>query len=464
MSDNDPFEPLDNFPEGLHVNALPASEVRRRGDRMRRRNTALAAVGGVVAAAVFIGVPVALMSGDDKDTVEPAPQPTPTVTEDPQPGWITDIPQDFPLTAGMVTGDGTVFEGDLDAFPLCEMAYPTSPGTAATRTVSFSDDGESSVTRTFQLWPDDVTADASLDELVAGVQACPRQASLGGEDVVETKLVDYANGGDRMVAFAQQYAGDDGLLSQLTTVQVTRVGNAVLVNSTYGSAGGDKAIEVATQILDEGSETTRGAMCVFSADPCSASDSPSPITETSEPPPASGTGAAIPADFPIAQGMDAAGATDVATGPPFDVCGTPAWQPSGVVERLAVRGSDIEYLEERELVTFITADEPADSLTQVRDAVSACPRIQGVEDESSANTTRILQGPEGLDSFTWGYFADEGLGGGVYQLTRVGSAVLVLYVEGEMSESSLQPTADDLTETTLAIVPEMCIFTEDGCA
>ena len=47
MPDNDPLESLDNFSEGLHVNSLPASEVRRRGDRMRRRNTALATVGGV---------------------------------------------------------------------------------------------------------------------------------------------------------------------------------------------------------------------------------------------------------------------------------------------------------------------------------------------------------------------------------------------------------------------------------
>ena len=53
------------------MNPLPASEVRRRGDRMRRRNTALATVGGVVAAAVFIGTPVALMSGNDNGTVDP---------------------------------------------------------------------------------------------------------------------------------------------------------------------------------------------------------------------------------------------------------------------------------------------------------------------------------------------------------------------------------------------------------
>ena len=59
---------LDRFDEGIPVNPMPASEVRRRGDRMRRRNTVLATVGGVAAAAVFVGLPVAIVanqSGDD---------------------------------------------------------------------------------------------------------------------------------------------------------------------------------------------------------------------------------------------------------------------------------------------------------------------------------------------------------------------------------------------------------------
>jgi hypothetical protein len=176
---------------------------------------------------------------------------------------------------------------------------------------------------------------------------------------------------------------------------------------------------------------------------------------------ASGIGASIPDDFPLDRGLEGASATDVATGPPLDVCGTPAWEPSGVVDRIATRSTDIEYLQQRELVTFITADEPAEELTMLRDAVRDCPRIEG---ESSGYTTTMLEGPEGLDSFSWGFVPEEGLGGGVFQVTRVGSAILVLYVEGEMSQSSLQPTADDLTQTTLDLAPEMCVFTEDGCS
>lgn len=464
MPDHDDLSNFtDGFSEGMHVNPIPASEVRRRGDRMRRRNTALATVGGVVAAAVFIGTPVALISGNNDSRSDELPiAPSPSQSQGVQPEWITEIPEDFPLTAGMVTGDGTTVEGDLDAYPLCEMAYPTSPGTSATRTVSFSDDGESSVTRTFQLWPDDISADASLDELVAGIQACPTQPSMGGEDIVETKLVDYVSGGDRSLTFAQQYVGDDGLISQLSTVQVTRVGNAVLVNSSYGSAGGDEAIDIATGILDTQGQTTVAAMCVFSAEPCGEAP-PAPI-ESSEAPVA---GTPIPEDFPLADGLDETEESDV-TGPSadaeagrvFDVCGTDIWSPDGLTDRLAVRETGIEYLEARELDVFPTSDEPAESVTLVREAVRDCARIEG---ESYGYTVKVLDGPEGYDSVTWGAFADEGLDGGVYQITRVGSAVLVLYSAGEMSETSLQQVADDMTTTTLELAPEMCVFTEDGC-
>ncbi len=252
-------------------------------------------------------------------------------------------------------------------------------------------------------------------------------------------------------------------MSQLTTVEVTQVGNAVLVNSIYGSAGGDESISLAAQILIDRSETTRAAMCVFAADPCSTTSiTPDPENE-SETPVENGV-AAIPDTFPLAQGLDADGTTgpgaDVTGATVADVCGTDVFAPSDFVQRLAALETGPEYRESRELYTFITADEPIEEMTMVRDAVRDCPRMEG---ELYGYTTKILEGPDGYDSFTWGSYADESLDGAVFQLTRVGSSILVAFAAGEMSESSLQPTADDLTEATLAVVPEMCLWTEDGC-
>ena len=457
------IDDLSNFSEGMHVNPLPASEVRRRGDRMRRRNAAFATVGGVVAAAVFIGTPLALINGNNDDDLQPAPQPTPTVTQDAEPTWLTEVPEGFPVTEGMVTSEGDLANGDLDAFALCDFAYPRPQGTVHAETWFFSGDGESSATRTFQLWPDDSTAEESLTRLIEAIEACPQQPTLGGEDIIETRRLDFDLGGDDSVTFTQQVVADDGLVSQLTTVEVTRVGNAVLVDSNYGSAGGDEAIAVATQVLADHSQVTRDAMSVFSGR-SSTTDDPSPVTETSEPPTPNTT--PIPEDFPLARGMDDTAESDVVVGenvegaPVVDVCGTDVFSTSGVGHRLAARETGIEYLETRELMTFITSDEPIEALTTVRDAVRDCPHMDG---EFTGYTTKILKGAEGYDSFTWGSFADDGLDGGVYQITRVGSAVLVLYAAGETSESSLQPVADNLTQVTLELAPEMCVFTEDGC-
>jgi hypothetical protein len=287
-----------------------------------------------------------------------------------------------------------------------------------------------------------------------------------GEDILESALVDLDLGTEGSVVVAQQVRADDGSLSQLTVTEFAQTGNAIYVEQSYGSAAGAEVIAFETARLKERSAGVLGAMCVFSADPCSTTDD-TPHTTTSSSPPVEGGTAAIPADFPLARGMDETADSDVEgpgpdveAGRVVDVCGTDVWSPSGVVERLAARETGIEYLETRELTTFISSDEPADSLTQVRDAVRACARIEG---ESYGYTTRMLSGPDGYDSFTWGFFADEGLDGGVFQLTRVGASVLVLYAAGEMSESSLQATADNLTDATLSLAPEMCLFTEDGC-
>jgi hypothetical protein len=453
----------DGFSKGSTVTPLPASEVRRRGDRMRRRNTAFATVGGVVAAAVFIGTPVALLNNSGDSDVQPAP-PAPSQTQDAQFEWVTEIPSDFPVTAGMVTGAGEATEGDLDALDLCDTSYPTSRGTADSQTWFYSDDGESSLTRVLQLWPDDAAAYQSLDRLEEAVAACPQEPASNGEDVVETRLVDVAPSGVASVTFTQQLVADDGLRYGLTTVQVTQVGNAVLVDWSYGAAGGDEAIEIALGTLADRSTETRAAMCVFDRNPC-GTVSPPPSVDEDQPP---AVATAIPADFPLARGMntDPEGGelqgpgADVEGAPLVDVCGLTVWEPSLVVDRLAVRETGIEYLETRELVTFATADEASESVTLVREAVSACPRIEG---ETYDRVTRVLEGTDEYDSFSWGYYAEEALDGGVFQITRVGSSVLVVFSAGEMSEASLQTVADEMVPTTLDLAPEMCVFTEDGC-
>jgi hypothetical protein len=471
MPDNDPLDPLDNFAEGLHVNSLPASEVRRRGDRMRRRNTALATVGGVVAAAVFIGTPVALLAGDDdKGTVDPA-DPSPSVTEDspPRPAWLTEIPAGFPLTDGFPETNGldgsptTVVDNPaLTTLQLCGTGWPTG-GSADVAGISYTGESEDTRDRTLLLLEDDLAATTALDALEEAVQACPNQPTSGGDSVLESSLVDLDLGTEQSVVVAQQVRQDDGLLSQLTVTEVARSGNAIFVESSYGSAAGPAVVDFETQRLRERSARPLGAMCLFSAEPCTISSGEASDPAPGAPSSDSAANPAIPAGFPLDRGMgQSTDATDTAVAPPIDLCGTAAWEPDGVAERMGVRRTDIELVEARELVTFSSTLEATDAVDSVRQAVSACRETTG--DNYSGHTTAVLRGDTGFDSFTWGAFDATGAPSGwTFQLTRVGSAVLVLYSEGEKSESSLQPSADAQTGVTRDLAPEMCLWTQAGC-
>ena len=274
MPDNDPLESLDNFPEGLHVNALPASEVRRRGDRMRRRKTALATVGGVVAAAVFIGTPVALLADNDgKDDVQPAP--SPSISENAQPGWLTEIPADFPLADGFpetngLDGSPTEVVHDTPAtayIEVCGTSWPqATPVDAAA--ISYRGESEDMSDRLLLLQPDATTAKAELDALREAVKACPTQPTEGGDSVLLSSLVDLDLGTEDSVVVAQRVQFDDGLISDLTITEVALSGNALFIESSYGSAADDDVVTFEAERLRERSATVLAAMCVFTEDGC----------------------------------------------------------------------------------------------------------------------------------------------------------------------------------------------------
>ena len=220
---------------------------------MRRRNTALATVGGVVAAAVFIGTPVALMSSNDKDTVDPAPPvPTPSVTEDGQPGWLTEIPTEFPLADGFPETNG------LDGSPteVMDSPGPQYDGIGACQTgvipdgqvdsagITYTGESEDYSSRTLVLLADEASVAEYLEEVRELIRQCPTAPMDNGEDIYESALVDLDLGTEDSVVVAQQVRADDGLLSQLTVTEFAQSGNALFVEQSYGSAGGPDVARV----------------------------------------------------------------------------------------------------------------------------------------------------------------------------------------------------------------------------
>ena len=161
----DPLDELENFTDpGLTMDPLPASEVRRRGTRMRRRNHALAAIGGVAAVAI-IATPLAMAASNNRTDTTPPPatrSPSPTAT------WVQEIPPAFPIADGLP--DATIrdwYQQQSDADACDGLGW--SPDTPATVDVSqaVQKETEGGWDRTLALYADEDAASRSLVALQA---------------------------------------------------------------------------------------------------------------------------------------------------------------------------------------------------------------------------------------------------------------------------------------------------------
>lgn len=461
MSDRDPAVPdpmsdLENFSlEGDAVHPLPASEVRRRGDRMRRRRTGALAAGAAAAVAVIATSSVVaaqnLTGGDD---TQPAPQPSPTETTSEPPTEPPTIPQDFPFfdtSAGEVppTHEATLAKqldycGDR---PLASV----KPVDVLSAEVS---GGETSEIRTLLLFGDDAAAGAAEAALLASAAACPESSS---DDVQVTNRVlpvspDWPG---RTIQQTSSAAATPEFASYYF-VQTLRAGPALLLTSSVLVGEG---IQVDR---DAGLEQARSnkdawvtAMEEFGpvAEPTPGGSDPSGQARTE-----------IPKDFPIDSGLEDTDADSEIVGPSataegvneLELCGS-SQLPTGYVARLAVRYTAPEYGDSRELVTFADADAAVRYVAALRDAVRDCP------EEGLGRTVTVLEADTGYDSVTFALSSQEGLGAEVYQVVRVGNAVLLT---DEASHGTLDSARRDAPErTALAdrLTPEMCVFTEAGC-
>ena len=257
---------LDHFDQGLPaMDLLPPSEIRRRGDRMRRRRTALVAAGGVLAAAIAIGTPVVALNGASDNDIDPAPSPAPT---EPAGGWVTTIPEDFPLTSGFPDPDATPHDG-LAGDPSLSVACRSDgfAGFTDNAVVTYQGESEDRQVRMLILYPDDATAEADLAELRDAVDGCPpKPVSQGTTMISEPVEADF--GTEESFAFSQQIRHDDGLVSDLSLFEVARTGNAIYVDMAYTAAGGDQAVEVELERLEKNSAAPLGALCAFAVEPC----------------------------------------------------------------------------------------------------------------------------------------------------------------------------------------------------
>jgi hypothetical protein len=280
----DPFESLKHLDEGVAGPALPSSEVRRRGDRMRRRRTALRVAAAACAVAVVTTGGIALGGNLTGSTPAPPPpstqdaDPTPEPSEDPTPegGWRTEIPRGFPLAEGFPEDrfaedelegpvpDESAYGGvracDKDLFPTLEWKDALS--------TSFSQP-EDFRGRILTTYADAAEARGVAAALAGGFRDCPRQ-SYGGtpESVTLTDVVELGTGDEGWAVISTYEVGGAPAIG-LQLLHVVRVGNAVLISSV-ANEGGYTQRDVDRQ-LDEQAPLVQGLvsqMCVFSAQGC----------------------------------------------------------------------------------------------------------------------------------------------------------------------------------------------------
>lgn len=381
----------------------------------------------------------------------------------------TEIPDGFPLSAGMAGPEDTIATSrsgtGLRDLLICDTAPLRGLG-IRDRMIADNSGGESAHTRELVLLgnPDEA---ALVAEAFADLSSFCDTTSIRGdrkgdmETVTEVRESPFGPAPAATLVQTYRFDGDPG--TGATVVHVVPVGAALLVTSTYGEWTRDTLESGVAETVDTLDETVAALDMFDDGSTPSPEPTDTPTESVTTPPHAP----AIPADFPLAIGLpDDGGDVEVAE-PSADgdgigdveMCGRVVWPIDGTASgtrRLVTGAHGPEYVDGRELIVHADAEVAANAMAAIRQAATAC---RGVDNQ----VWTVLARDTGYDTVTMGLTYRDGLGSSVFQVTRVGSARLMVHTYGEGSLESLPDQADEVTETTEKIVPAMCAFTKTGC-
>ena len=355
----DPIEELENFSiQGSPMNPMPAAEVRRRGDRIRRRNNAIATVGGLAVIAA-IATPFAVVAAGGNQSQQPV-----SPADRPPNGWTTTVPAGFDLGA-LPAGAGFTFdvrdESVVDNVRVCgEEAYSTSTSSDTSGALWGEGNSEGSAGRTLAVYADEDAARAALDDLRQAVLDCPEDGEL-----VNAEADLQVPGAEDAFLWTNQ-AQDGTLLHDTTGYQAVQVGNAIYLATTFSSAGEEQADTVGWLLRN--SAPVVDQLCTFSVEGCA--DEPTGLAGT------------IPDDFPLEAGLP----TDAGLeGPSRDIapivldCGGSTAEVPEHVDLLRASNHAPGEDRERQLVLFGSEDEAQAYLRSVTGLYQNCgqPTVDG---------------------------------------------------------------------------------------
>ncbi|WP_309648140.1 hypothetical protein [Nocardioides sp.] len=465
----DPIDALENFDPGGSKNPLPAAEVRRLGDRHRRRRTTGIAL--AAAAAVAVVATGGAVIGNDRDsrTVDPA-DPTPSVTTTQtgsSPLDAIDLSVNMPDNDDgqpVVPARGGV---GLSEVGFCDSGQPLQDDDRTESMFVASSGPEYSDARELVVYPDVEGAARVLDALVDAAMGCPREESAPGSATLHEVTRSDVGDDSAVVSATYETDGSVGLAAEI--LQLVRVGNALLVTSRYSESDPTALAPVRAQYAADINPIVE-QMCVFSGS-CGGETASSEAPSSEAP----AAGDVIPAEFPLAAGFP----TDSEPGPDYgltgpaedvevldgvDVCetGLPAARS---VDRLATLWANPEDYRARVLLAFADADAAVAYQGEFLQRYRDCPRDPGSDGYVSLHDVRRTA----VGGESWAVVRTSELQGSpaigleVLHVVRVGSAVLIDITSGEgmLQGSDGQVTAQ--TAASAEVVAAMCAFTEAGC-
>jgi hypothetical protein len=288
MSD-DPIKDLEDFnQQGLNVNPLPPPEVRRLGDRMRRRNAAFAAVGAAAAIAVIV-TPLAVFAGG-RDHAEP-PVTTPSVSHsespsespsgtDPsaseptnQPIENIEIPEGFPLADGLPDSGAEPGQPGLQGpnrtlepltFSACGSSFDEPPH--VDQLLASWTNVEDYRDRQLTTFEDAAQAVTYVKTLTDFYRTCPEEDGGQAGNSIVHKVSRTAVGGESW-AVVTHYEFDGAPTVGLTVVHVIRLGRAVLIDTTSNEGSGPDG-NAQIQAQTNATVDVVSAMCFFTESGC----------------------------------------------------------------------------------------------------------------------------------------------------------------------------------------------------
>lgn len=456
----DPIKDLEEFPT-MPTTPLPAGEVRRRGDQMRRRRTFLASVASAAAVAVIAtGGYAATQFGRDGDTgSQIAHQPTAN-------GELYG-----PLTLDNLMTDADTVLPNGDSWPAGSRSE--GEGHSAANVCQPEDSGFAGLSGATDVVSSQWYAEALFLSQVA-VQFSDTATAKEAATTVEGWLTECTPGelsADYRARAPQRLQVADGVVGELVTSTWTYTGE------TGGEGYADRLM--VTAVLRTGNRIS-----VLTHElPASQKDPEAPIRAmlaaaaarlTSEAPehspPAPGGIEVLPdsiditAGFPRTTGsgspVKVTGNTDVDGLVPFDLCRQPAWDPGTAIDRRAVtytgEGEDSRV---RTLTLYADEADAEAAVTRIREAVAACAE----ESADDGGITTLVHAPTDValgDSsfgFTTRYrVRNQGFSQAlsVYEFVRVDSMVLAA-MDGGDGGNQVEQFVGQLEQSTTPIIDQM---------